>query len=460
MPSNDPRSRRARDRWDELLLTIPDPDAWAQAAIDGQQAVGLFHDGSAALRVARPEFISSSEWAHDQQAVAAVQQGLVAAGERVLADPELEQRYFGGWLASPLIAELCRIDPGYPGRIVLGRFDGVRTETGIRFLEFNGGLPGGAMPADVGPRYMTDWPIFASFAEEHPVAVPEVRRAVVSAWIDTWHSFGGAGLPRTVIAVPDELRQLVLPSLREFDEAIAAVGLPVQVLDPGALDYRNGRLRTEAGPVDLVVRAFFTSMFDTLGDRLDGLLSAVRAGDVCMIASIQSGIYGNKALFAALTDPELDLGLSAAQTGLLRSHLPWTRMVGDERTITPDGDSAALRDYTLAHRESLVIKPTAGFGGAGVELGWEHTPESWERAFDDARLAGAAIVQQRVAIGQEAYPMLAAGLPTQSLIVDHNPLVCSGTVPGYYIRASEGGITNVTGGHGSIVPAFRLLDRD
>jgi hypothetical protein len=453
---DDALTRRAVGRWDELVAGLPDRDAWAEEILAGQEAVGLFHGGEPAVRVARPEFITDSEWDLDRQVVTAAAAALVAAGEAVLADPALERQYFGDWLEDPVIAGLSRIDPGYADKIVLGRFDGVRGADGLSIMEFNGGLPGGAMPADVGARYLAGWPMFPAFGAEFDVTLPEVRDAVVAAWIATWHDFGGTGLPRTVIALPDELRSLVLPSLAEFDGAIAAAALPVRVADPGQLQYAQGGLSLDGEPVDLVVRAFFTSMFTALGSRLDGLLAALRAGDLCMIASIQSGVFGHKSLFALLTDPDVELDLTAHDRETVIAHLPWTRMVDSGTASLPDGTRGDLRRYALAHRDSLVIKPAAGYGGTGVELGWEHDAASWEQVFDAALAAGAAIVQKRIPLLERDYPMLAPGLPVERLNVDYNPIYCRGDVPGYFIRASTGGITNVTGGHGSLVPAFRL----
>lgn len=458
-PVDEATPRRAADRWDTLVSAIPDIDDWTARALAQQEAAGLFHDGRATIRVARPEFITDAERRRDREIVAAAAAGLVAAGERVLADPDWERRYFGSWLADPMVAQLCRIDPGYSDKIVLGRFDGVHGSDGLQIMEFNGGLPGGAMPADEGARYMAGWPVFPEFTAGFDVALPRVREAVVAAWIDTWHDFGGSGVPRTVVALPDELRDLVLPSLSTFDEAVSAAGLQLEVVDPGRLQHAAGRLRLDGEPVDLVVRAFFTSMFAALGARLDGLLAALRAGEVCMIASIQSGVFGNKALFALLTDPEVELDVTARQRQLIVEHLPWTRMVADGQVVLPDGSRGDLRQYALTHRDELVVKPTAGYGGTGVELGWEHGEESWAKIFDSAMVSGSAIVQQRIALVSRDIPMLAPGLPRQTLNVDHNPMYCRGEVPGYYIRASSGGITNVTGGHGSLVPALHIARR-
>ena len=121
------------------------------------------------------------------------------------------------------------------------------------------------------------------------------------------------------------------------------------------------------------------------------------------------------------------------------------------------GSIIDLIEYVNANRDQLVVKPTEGYGGAGVELGWTHTPQSWREVVDRAA-AGGHVVQQRVPILTEHYTVLEEGFPVRGFNGDHNPLLCAGKVAGYYVRlAPEGsGITNVTGGGASVAPTFIL----
>ena len=68
------------------------------------------------------------------------------------------------------------------------------------------------------------------------------------------------------------------------------------------------------------------------------------------------------------------------------------------------------------------------------------------------------MVQQRVPIITEEYTVLEEGFPIRRFNGDHNPLLCGGTVAGYYVRLApeSSGITNVTGGGASVAPTFIL----
>ncbi|MEI2622432.1 MAG: hypothetical protein V9G09_17070 [Candidatus Nanopelagicales bacterium] len=216
-------------------------------------------------------------------------------------------------------------------------------------------------------------------------------------------------------------------------------------------------LRLDGREVDVLVRAFFTPMLAYLAERLDGIKAALRAGSLCMITSLQSGLFGLKSLFAMVTDPAVALGLSDEQLRLAREHLPWTRLVADGRSTDDQGEAVDLLGYLAARREQLVIKPTDGYGGAGVELGWLHTDDSWAKVIANAA-AGGHVAQQRVPIVTEHFSLLREGFPLQGFTADHNPLLCSGKLSGYYVRLAPegGGLTNVTGGGATVAPTFIL----
>ncbi len=375
----------------------------------------------------------------------------------MLADQALQQRYIPGWLDGVPDADLFSLPSGYTQPIVFGRLDGVRTPDGLRFLEFNGGLPGGILPADSSAAVLGGTDLAAQFGRRFDYRTATAGPDVITAMVQTWHDFGGSGLPYTVVAMPKELTEIAAPAITYLSGVAAARGIELAVADPGELTFTDGRLRLAGREVDVLVRAFFTPMLAYLGERLDGIKAALRAGSLCMITSLQSGLFGIKSLFAMVTDPAVDLDVGEDELRLVREHLPWTRMVAPGTTTGPDGDRVDLQDFLTARREELVIKPTDGYGGSGVELGWEHSEDSW-RAVIDTAAAGPHVVQQRVPILAEEFSVLEPGFPVRSFTADHNPLLCAGKVAGYYVRlASEGsGITNVTGGGATVAPTFIL----
>jgi hypothetical protein len=411
------------------------------------------------LRVARPRLLDPEACAADQAVVSAVTRALDAAVREVLDEPDLAQACLGPWADDQRLMDLFRLPSGYPQTIAFGRYDGVRGPDGLRILEFNGGLPGGIVPTTSTGALLASWPPFTALQQEFDVTVPDLPGAMVDAIVEVWHAFGGSGDPRLCFVVPAEFADYVAAPLAALLGFLRARGLEYSVCDPGELVRRDGAVHDSQGRVDVAIRVFFTSMVGDLGDRLDGLVEAVRAGELCMITSFRAGLMGHKSLFAVVTDPGIDLDLPDDVRALARAHLPWTRILGTVETTGPDGEPIDLTAYAAANRERLVLKPAEGTGGAGVMLGWEQEPQTWQDALDGAT-DGVWIIQERVPLTSEDFPVIEDGFPTRTFQDDHNPLVFNDTIGGYFVRVSEtGGITNMTTGDGTVVPTFFVEPR-
>ncbi len=457
MTSRNDDTAAAQETWRALLRSIDDQETFVTRALAEQRARGLVAHGEPVVTTAEPRFVTAALMAADREVVAAVRTCLIAAGDQILAEPQLHATYLGDWLTDKANADLFTAPSGYSEPIVLGRFDGGRDADGtLHILEFNGGLPGGVMPADVGSAYLADWDIAREFSQAHPFVLQSLGVQVVRALVETWHDFGGAGLPFTAVALPDEVKAVAAGPLAYLATIAEAEGIEFVVADPGAFTHEDQRLRLGGRPVDLLIRGFFTSMFAYLGDRIAAIGNAVRAGDVCMVASLRSGLYGHKALFAAVTDESVALDVPDDVRRRALAHLPWTRLLADTTTADADGHRIELAAAVLADRANLVIKPVEGFGGAGVHLGWQHSDESWVKVRDEALAAGGHIVQRRVELSREEIPTLATGFGLREYTVDHNPVVAGSAIAGYFVRLVEGhGATNMTGG-GSLSPVFLL----
>ena len=448
--SPDAVEARAIGIWDDALAAITDSAAWVAAARQSLVDAGMVMNGQEAVTVARPIMLAAERRDQDQSVVDAVTTALVAAADLALVDDAIRSAYLGDWLGDGLLPDLVRLDPGYSTPIVYGRFDGARVDGALRILEFNGGLPGGSTPADGVPAVMSTWEPAQALAAEMTVQRMHVAPALLGSIGAVWAEFGGTGAPFTVIAAPRELAGSLGPGLAHVSRMAAEAGVEVVVADPGDLVYEGGRLRLAGRPVDVLVRAFFTSMVHTLGDRIRGIVDALTAGDLCAVTSFRSGLLGHKALFALVTDPGIDIGLTSAQRAAALSALPWTRMLADGATTGPDGSRVDLLALAERERANLVLKPVAGYGGQGVSLGWEQEPDQWSAALRSALADGAWILQERIVLSADEFPMLAPGFPRHGFTGDINPIVCSGRVAGYFTRlAAEGGITNMSSGDGS-----------
>jgi hypothetical protein len=75
----------------------------------------------------------------------------------------------------------------------------------------------------------------------------------------------------------------------------------------------------------------------------------------------------HKSCWEILTDPEIaGRHFSEEEHHCFRRHVLWTRIVSDRRTLLPSGETGELLEYARREHESLVLKPSRGYGGDGV----------------------------------------------------------------------------------------------
>ena len=99
-----------------------------------------------------------------------------------------------------------------------------------------------------------------------------------------------------------------------------------------------------------------------------------------------------------------------------------------------------------------MLKPSHGYGGASVTIGTSVDAAAWSSALDVATRSGGWIVQERVEIPEEEFPVFDAdgGLRFESLKVNTNPFYVGGADVGAVTRISRDAVINVSAGGGSV----------
>jgi uncharacterized circularly permuted ATP-grasp superfamily protein len=170
------------------------------------------------------------------------------------------------------------------------------------------------------------------------------------------------------------------------------------------------------------------------------------------VNSLRCHLSEDKAFFALLTDEAFAGLVSEDERRFLAEVVPWTRRVAKRRTQV-GGREVDLVRYIIENREALVLKPAHGYGGRSVLVGDETSPAEWDKA-TVAALAEPWVVQERVAIPEEEFPVVEGGaLRFEPLKVNANPFYAGGAEVGAVARASRSSVINVSAGGGS-VPTF------
>ena len=168
--------------------------------------------------------------------------------------------------------------------------------------------------------------------------------------------------------------------------------------DPRELRLVGDEVYCEDRQVDLVYRDY--SVLDLIdleaeGVNVEPMRRLFRENRV--VSSI-GGELDHKACWEVLTDPAIaERHFSEEERRVFQRHVLWTRLVGDRRTLLPTGESGDLLEYARREYETLVLKPSRGYGGEGVLLGHTVTAADWARALDAALADEEAWVVQRLA---------------------------------------------------------------
>jgi hypothetical protein len=430
-------TREAIGRWDRGLRSLDPEDPGLQELRELR-----FFDRRA-MTVARPALITRPRLEAERLAVALVGRALAKVLARVHAEPALLDRLG----LSAAAKDLATIDPGFTNVDVNDRFDAFFSKR-MGFVEVNGASPGGMGLVDAATRAFMRTALFeemtADYTLEPIFAVPRLREAMLAAWQD----WGGTGDP--VIAIVDWADGPLIGEFELIAEHLRAHGLRTLIVDPRELRFEGGRLRHEDEEIDLVYRRVISQDCLARPDEVAPLVEAARAGAACLVNPFASDVLSHKRIFDLMTDPEVDLDLTAAERAAIANHVPWTRrLVADGATAATD---TVPRRWTVDHRAGLVLKPANDYGGHGVHLGWECDDAEWA-ALVDAALAEDTLIQRRVVDHVERFPADEPGFPLRAFHVDTDPYVFRGQMGGVLVRLSVDGVTNVTAG-GSLAPAL------
>jgi len=358
--------------------------------------------------------------------------------------------------------ELVELDPGYGRSSPLSRLDSFVTASGYQYVELNAETPAGAAYADRLAEVFLELPVVQRFEERWTLEPFDTGQRLLATLLACYREAGGREEHPTIAVVDYE----DVPTRVEHHmvrEHLESHGHPALVCDPRHLAYEGGRLRHEGRVIDIVYKRLLVNELLDRRDEVRPLLDAARDGAVVIVNPFRCKPIHKKAIFAVLTDDELQGLFTTEEQTAIRAHVPWTRQVREGKA-TRDGKTIDLPADILARRERLVMKPNDEYGGKGVFIGWEMTDTDWARALAEA-LSSSFVVQERVDVVRQEYPRLVsedgsdrARLAQGDFVVDLNPYVFGGEVEGFLTRLSATSLANVTSGAGQ-VPSFLVAPR-
>jgi hypothetical protein len=356
--------------------------------------------------------------------------------------------------------DLISIDPGYRAVSPTARLDSFLTDRAYSFVELNGESPAGIAYVDAAYDIFSQLPVMKKFAESYNVRPLYGRRLMLDVLLDSYEEFLGRK-PDTVpqIAIVDLKDRPTQKEFELFKEFFESEGYPTIICSPDELIFENGQLRTGDVKIDIVYKRLLVNEYLPIMERYPALLNAYRAGAICMVNSFRSKLIHKKALFAVLTDRRRAGLFSEVERDAISKHVPWTRLVRDEKTDY-FGEEIDLLEYIKTHRDRLVLKPNDDYGGHGITIGWNADEDVWHEALQNALANGDYLVQERVPTAREMFPALKddGTVEFAEQLVDLDPLLFNGRVGSAFTRLSFTELANVSSG-GGMVPTFIISEK-
>jgi len=428
--------------WDAILRVETDADLCGTLA-DRMRAGRLTFGGRLLCPFLRPFFLD----ARDEARVARAAEALWRLGERLAAVAPGNPEILAALGLGDAEVALAEIEPGRGPASTAARADAFLLPDSLEFAEYNGESPAGAAYSQRLAEIFESGIMMGRFREQFDVRFYTPMDAVRNALLQTWREWSGSStLPRMAIV---DWREV--PTWSEFEllrDNFVKAGIDTTIHDPRDLAFDGTRLYGGGRAVDFVYRRVLINDIIARPEECGALVAAYRAGAVCVANTLRCKIPHKKAFFAVLTDERHARLFDRADLDAVRAHVPWTRMV-----------DAAMADDLRRDRDRLVLKPNDEYGGTGVTLGWETGAAAWDAALERAVTEGGWIVQQRINVRREMFPVCDGGtVAERDMLVDFAPYLFRGRVAGYLTRLSATGLANVTSGGGQ-VPAFVVQAR-
>lgn len=441
----------AVSRYHELLSDQSLAESSRVMLDDGLEQAKLIFGGRRLSPYLRPHFVTETDFARITKVCETVWSAIQKVKDAAIEDDTILQDLG----ITDIERDLISIDPGYDAVSPTARLDSFLTEKAYSFVELNGESPAGIAYVDAAYDIFSQLPVMKRFGESYNVRPLYGSRFMLDVLLDSYEEFLGRK--------PDSVPQIAvvdlkgMPTQKEFElfkEFFDREGYPTVICSPDELSFENGRLRTGDFPIDIVYKRLLVNEYLPIVQEYPALLNAYRAGAICMVNSFRSKLIHKKALFAVLTDQRRAGLFSVVEQEHIRNHVPWTRLVRDEKTDY-FGEEIELLKFINANRNKLVLKPNDDYGGHGITIGWNADEIGWEEALRGALTNGDYLVQERVPTAREMFPALQDDGTVQfaEQLVDLDPLLFNGRVKSAFTRLSFTELANVSSG-GGMVPTF------
>ncbi|MBV8551838.1 MAG: hypothetical protein JOY54_11090 [Acidobacteriaceae bacterium] len=421
----------------ELLQQEPYRDlAWAGELQSRMRQERLSDSGRPLVPVLRPCFVRPTQLRSLQRTAEQLTDVIGRIQNLVVESPVLLNRL----RLLPAEKVLAVLPPGYARSNVTSRLEAHVHNGSLALHGIDACRNAGLAHAEALANLFLNLPIMKDFARgRYNVSKLGGLKELSAALLETWKEFGGKHAPSVAIIEPAQQLSYDSSEGHLLAELLSCQGFAARLVSPDQLEYTNGRLRCGDFEIDIALRRLLTRELLLRSDLSHPLLRAYQDHAVCLINSFRSELALRRSLFDLLTDESVTTSLPAADRSLLRSFVPWTRVVSARKTTYRD-EVIDLPQFVLRCRRQLVLLPNEDDGGHRPFVGRDLTPAAWERALQLA-LRESYVVQE-CSTTRQVFPFFYYGeLQMKSAEVSVCPQMINGRIHGAYatLHSSSGG---------------------
>ena len=395
----------------------------------------------------RPHFLTAALHDHITHVVTTLTRALHRIARQALEDREMQDALGVTEAERSLIA----VDPGYSDLSALSRLDTFVSAEGVHLVEYNAECPTGVGYNQRLFRVFDRLPPLVDFRRTRPLDRQDGADDVLDTLLSCWREWGGRSSPR--IGIVDWETVVTRGEFEIFAEHFRARDIDTVIVDPRALELRDGRLYGGGGPIDLVYRRLLTAEFIERKDTCAVFEEAYRRQAACFVNSFRTKLLHKKLVFTLLHDPRWTGSLTEEERALARAHVPFTiALTNGEAEI--EGERTNVVSWARDRQRELVLKPNDDYGGKGLLLGSQATPDAWAAEVERAAHEGGYVVQCAIALHESSFPDLDGAW--NPYYVDIDPFFYRERMHGFMSRMSRSRVSNVTTGGGQM-PTYVLL---
>jgi hypothetical protein len=416
-------------------------------------ARGLVVNSRPVSPVLRPHFLSRRQYSNLLKVSETLSSAIGRVRDMALTQPALMARMD----LLPAEKMLAAVDPGYVTPPVAALLDAWMSDDGVHVWGGVGDLPTGVLYGEVLAELYMNSGMIKALKKKYKYKLTRTgsSKPLIQAVLKAWKDFGGKRHPRIAIL---ELR-LPFDTVECNESALLAEllrqsGHTVEIVNPEDLEYRDGVLRSAAGPIDVVWRNIRAHEFLMHFDLRHALVRAYRDRAVCVVNSFRAELTRKRALLALLSDEQVTAKFPAAERHAIKSAIPWTRLMKQTKTQY-GGETVDLAEFVMKNRERFVLRPNDGsLDAEAPAYDGAVTPErDWARALRTA-LSHGYVVQERLERESVSFPVDQYGeLVYRDFVVSLAPHSFLGKAHGATARVNAAGGFSTLSGY---APSFIL----